>query len=204
MTCLAYLTQFDKEDSLDENFRQDYPLAYYSAEHWISHAKSGDIDGAHDLQNLAAHFFQHDRVCINWNRIWDIDLPSWLPAGYLSGAKIVPPLYYASSACLRVVAQRLLENDADVNAQGGKYGNALQAASYQGSEAIVKLLIESGADINAQGRFYSSVLQAASYRGSEAVVKLLIELNAKGGEYSRGQAARRNPRGFQRKRRRIW
>ena len=75
MTCLAYLVQFDKEDSLDENFEQDYPLARYAAEHWISHAKSGDIDGAPDLQKMAVHFFQRDCVCVNWNRIWDIDQP---------------------------------------------------------------------------------------------------------------------------------
>jgi len=31
---------------------------------------------------------------------------------------------------------------ADVNAQGGEYGNALQAASCHGYEAIVKLLLE--------------------------------------------------------------
>jgi ankyrin repeat protein len=36
----------------------------------------------------------------------------------------------------------LLENKADVNAQGGQYGNALQAASYHGHEAIVKLLLK--------------------------------------------------------------
>jgi len=34
----------------------------------------------------------------------------------------------------------LLEKGADVNAQGGRYGNILQAASAQGHEAVVKLL----------------------------------------------------------------
>jgi len=32
-----------------------------------------------------------------------------------------------------------------VNAHGGKYGNALQAASYKGHEGIVGLLLEKGA-----------------------------------------------------------
>ena len=31
----------------------------------------------------------------------------------------------------------LLENGAGVNAEGGKYGNALQAASYQGNEQLL-------------------------------------------------------------------
>ena len=41
----------------------------------------------------------------------------------------------------------LLENGAEVNAMGGEYGYALQAASasYNGNEAIVKVLLENGA-----------------------------------------------------------
>jgi ankyrin repeat protein len=46
------------------------------------------------------------------------------------------------------------------------YGNALQAASLQGHEAIVKLLLEKGADVNAQGGHYGNALQAASIRRS--------------------------------------
>ena len=60
----------------------------------------------------------------------------------------------------------LLEKGADVNAQGGEYGNALQAASYKGHSEIVKLLLEKGADVNAQGGEYGNALQAASYKGS--------------------------------------
>ncbi|KAH8752228.1 hypothetical protein F5883DRAFT_366071, partial [Diaporthe sp. PMI_573] len=43
------------------------------------------------------------------------------------------------------IVQLLLDNGADVNAPGGRYGNALQAASYAGHEMIVKLLLEKGA-----------------------------------------------------------
>ena len=49
------------------------------------------------------------------------------------------------------IVKMLIESGADVNAQGGIYGTALQIASERGSEAIVKMLIESGADVNAQG-----------------------------------------------------
>lgn len=50
-----------------------------------------------------------------------------------------------------MVALLLPEKGADVNDQGGEYGNALQAASTEGHEQIVRLLLEMGADINAKG-----------------------------------------------------
>ena len=41
--------------------------------------------------------------------------------------------------------QLLLDNGADVNAQGGKYGNALKAASSEGHEDVAQLLRDWGA-----------------------------------------------------------
>ncbi|KAJ7249840.1 ankyrin repeat-containing domain protein [Mycena rebaudengoi] len=96
-------------------------------------------------------------------------------------------LYVSSSFSHVEMVELLLKKGVDVNAQGGEYGNALQAASYNGQEAIVQLLIEKGADVNAQGGDYGNALQAASYDGDEAIVQLLIEkgadVNAQGGEY---------------------
>jgi hypothetical protein len=40
------------------------------------------------------------------------------------------------------MARILIEKGADVNAQGGYYGNALQAASHGGHEQVARLLIE--------------------------------------------------------------
>ena len=81
----------------------------------------------------------------------------------------------------------LLDAGAEVNAQGGGYGNALQVASYIGYEQVIKLLLHRGADINAQGGLYGNALQAASIGGHEQVVKLLLEqganVNAQGGQY---------------------
>lgn len=43
------------------------------------------------------------------------------------------------------MAEFLLEHRADFHAQGGRYGNALQAAEEGGSDKIVKLLLDHGA-----------------------------------------------------------
>jgi ankyrin repeat protein len=49
------------------------------------------------------------------------------------------------------VVKLLHDEAADVNARGGYYGNALQAASGEGHEQMVEPLLEKGANVNAQG-----------------------------------------------------
>jgi ankyrin repeat protein len=58
--------------------------------------------------------------------------------------------------------QMLLDGGADVNAQGGEYGNALQAASAGGHEKAVRMLLDAGAEVNAQGGWCGNAVQAAS------------------------------------------
>jgi hypothetical protein len=42
--------------------------------------------------------------------------------------------------------------------QVGKYGNALQVASYGGYKVVVQMLLDNGVDINAQGGVYGNTL----------------------------------------------
>jgi ankyrin repeat protein len=83
--------------------------------------------------------------------------------------------------------QLLLNNGADVNAQGGGFGNALQAASVNGNLEVVQLLVDEGADVKTQGGIYGNALQAASFNGRLEVVQLLVDegadVNAQGGIY---------------------
>jgi hypothetical protein len=48
--------------------------------------------------------------------------------------------------------QMFLDGGADVNAQGGEFGNALQAASLGGYENIEQLLLTKGADVRIASR----------------------------------------------------
>jgi ankyrin repeat protein len=68
---------------------------------------------------------------------------------------------------------------ADVNAQGGQYGNALQAASLEGYERVALMLIAAGANVNAQGGEYGNALQAASVWDREKVVQTLLAAGAR-------------------------
>lgn len=87
-------------------------------------------------------------------------------------------LYLASERGYAWIVTTLLRKGANPVASGGKYGNALQAASYGGHETTVAILLKSGADVNAQGGFYHGALQAASANGNAAVVRLLLETGA--------------------------
>jgi Ankyrin repeats (many copies) len=186
-TCLAYLLQFEKPDMLDPTTINKYPLAQYAAEYWVMHVHNGVEEGT-DVQQekLIRILFQprHTVPFISWVRIHDIVDP-WQICEEASD--IPSTIYYASSAGLLLAVRALVQNGVDVNVRGGRYGHALEAASYAGNEAVVGLLLEKGADVNAQGGCFGNALQAASYKGHEAIVNLLLEngadLNAQGGEY---------------------
>ncbi|KAH0602388.1 uncharacterized protein H6S33_008727 [Morchella sextelata] len=94
-------------------------------------------------------------------------------------------------------APKIAKSHSYVNAQGGRYGNALQAAAYNGHEKIVQMLLDRGADVNAQGGLYGNTLQAAASLGREKVVQMLLDrgadVNAQGGLYRNAlQAATRS------------
>ena len=68
----------------------------------------------------------------------------------------------------------LLIAGADVNAQGGIYGNALHAASEKGYKQIAKILLDVGANINAQSWKHGNTLHTAAYLGKDAMLELLL------------------------------
>uniref|UniRef100_A0A093V073 Putative transporter MCH4 n=1 Tax=Talaromyces marneffei PM1 TaxID=1077442 RepID=A0A093V073_TALMA len=69
----------------------------------------------------------------------------------------------------------LLDRGADVNFQGGYFGNALQVASFKGHKEIMKLLLDNGAGINIQGGHFVNALKAASAGNQEGIKGLLLE-----------------------------
>ncbi|KAK4067399.1 uncharacterized protein Triagg1_7579 [Trichoderma aggressivum f. europaeum] len=77
-------------------------------------------------------------------------------------------------------AQWLLEHcpNINVNARGGFFGSALQAAAYTGRTLLVRILLEKGANINARGGNYQSALNAAVVRGCWDIVEILLKAGA--------------------------
>jgi hypothetical protein len=63
----------------------------------------------------------------------------------------------------------------DVNAQGGIFGTALQAAAYSGQTRSIHKLLEKGAQIGISGGKYRNPLNAAIIRGYWDIVDILLE-----------------------------
>ncbi|KAF5353857.1 hypothetical protein D9758_010567 [Tetrapyrgos nigripes] len=122
------------------------------------------------------------KICLSLNKHWRqaekhlSHFPPWEPTDRLHNA--------ARDGNLDIV-KVFVENGADVNAGGGLYGFALQAAAYGGHLDIVKYLVEKGADVNSKGGVYGFAVQAAADRMD--IVKYLVEkgadVNAEGGYY---------------------
>ncbi|EUC28323.1 hypothetical protein COCCADRAFT_30391 [Bipolaris zeicola 26-R-13] len=88
------------------------------------------------------------------------------------------PLIIAAEQGHYEMIEILVDKGADVNAQSGQYGNALQAASTKGYKEIAMLLLDKGADVNAQSGQYGNALQVASVVGHKEIAMLLLDKGA--------------------------
>jgi hypothetical protein len=204
-TCVAYLLQF--EQRIGRDIHMSHRFRSYAAEHWIQHTRpNNDDDGI--LRQLILNLL-HPEVYLKWLVLcpWNTDYNKWAPIYcmadfglaivcrdllqngadiYVQGGPYGNPLLIASSSGHDSTVRLLLENGADINAQG-PYGNALRAASIGGHDDIVQLLLEKGADIKAPEGVFGSPLQLASSGGHRAIVQLLLEngadVNEKDGMY---------------------
>ncbi|KAL7917449.1 ankyrin repeat-containing domain protein [Trichoderma austrokoningii] len=88
----------------------------------------------------------------------------------------------------------LLDQGADYNAEGGRFGTSLQAAAARSVAShphskvqILKLLINKGADINQQGGEFGTALQAVCRSPNVDLIPMLLEygadVDAKSGRY---------------------
>ncbi|KAJ7511655.1 ankyrin repeat-containing domain protein [Mycena galericulata] len=175
-TCIAYLCSFDNYEVLKAS-----PLALYAAENWHHHVNSQG-DSRELILVLMELLSPGSPQYANMLRLRRMTMLG--PRGEKDDNT---PLALSAELGVLLGVQALLVKGANVNAQGGYYGNALQAASFEGHTEIMRALLEKGADVNAQGGEYGNALQAASYRGHTEIVQALLEkgtdINTQGGYY---------------------
>ncbi|KAF9060626.1 ankyrin repeat-containing domain protein [Rhodocollybia butyracea] len=85
----------------------------------------------------------------------------------------LPYIQEAAQRDLWDIVKLLVKNNADINAPGGSYGNALGTAVYKREWEIAQFLIQNGADVNAGAQ-----LNHAAYIERWDVVQFLVENGA--------------------------
>ena len=187
-SCLGYLLQFQRLDSLTNQSIEESKLARYSAQFWTTHVQAVPHK-AEALSRLIMKLFSiGNHAYLNWIRICNPDNSQQGPDVTRQLKNVPTPLYYASLLGLtEIVNLLILEAGADVNMRGGRYGSALQAASVGGYDKVVELLLSEGANVNARGGLYGSAVQAASVGGHDKMVELLLsrgaDVKAEGGGF---------------------
>ena len=181
--CLSYLIikelPLAKDRSHAKELGFSYPFLEYASTCIFDHAEETQEIAQEDfVQCLQQPHGEFERLR-HLHNVFE-EIPSF---GCVRGVRLLYMLsLYGHHKLVKVV---LLKKGADVNAQGGLFSNALQAASVQGHKEIVAMLLEKGADVNAQGGFFGNALQAASNEGHKEIVAMLLEkganVNAQGG-----------------------
>ena len=198
-TCITYLLQFDQLDLLVEEELKKFPLAAYAADFWVKHMRVSENErhmalplGLKILSSNSFALSNSVRIC---KRSDDFE---YRPISKNDKTILDMPLYFASAHGLFYSVISILERGADVNANDGILGPALQLAAYGRQHHIVRLLLERGADPNAVGSEYGTALQAACRAGDLEIVQLLLDNGAdvnapRAGRYGSALGAAFNP-----------
>ena len=186
--CMSYIAMKELEPLATDRshikmvLALNYPFLEYVSTYVLYHAEEAQV-GCIAQQALVRRLQQPHREFERLRSFHDV-FQEW-NASYGMGVGLLYTLSF--HGYYELVQMVLLEKGADVNAQGGHYGTALQAASKQGHGQIVQRLLEKGADVNAQGGHYGNALVAASVRVHDQIVQRLLEkgadVNAQGGLY---------------------
>jgi hypothetical protein len=186
--CLVYLLRFRGDEWRNPDCESVFPLARYAAKYWTRHARASGMLSEEQKRLSVELFTQNTTSYIAWVRFFNVDRPRDSTPYIRRELHHMPtPLYIASREGIANAVIAILSAGADVNAEGGEYGTALQAAVVRGHKEVVQMLLEARADVNAKGGEYGTALQVAVRKGYTEVVQILLkagaDVNPKGGEY---------------------
>ena len=173
--CLGLLLHLDEDTRLD-----NYPLAEYTAEHWIDHCHfenvSGIVEGA--LKRL---FHPRQPHLAIWLWIYDPTLDFWERMKQKRAERPLPPsgtrLHYAARCGLHTIVKFLvIEHSQDVNSsRSDNMSTPLFEATLWGYVEVVRVLLECGADSSAQDNDEQSPLHYASFQENVKLARMLLE-----------------------------
>ena len=179
--CLGVLLRLDEH--IDGEIFNNLPLARYAAEHWVSHARFGNVSS-----------LVEDGI----DRLFDVEKPYFAMWRWVSQFKHTPtlkrtptmnfnlpveaPLCIAALLGLRDLVERLLiKHPEDLNSERSPWGSPLCAAAARGHAHVTSLLLERGARTDSQTalwpRFLPPMHQASQF-GHVAIGKQLLDHGA--------------------------
>ncbi|KAF8463221.1 ankyrin repeat-containing domain protein [Russula ochroleuca] len=161
--CLTVLLQLD--ENMDKKRLETFPLAFYAARHWVDHAKYEDV--ASRIQDAMEELFNPNKPYLAaWTWIHDMD--SYQVREIIDDLEERPTrpegtaLYYAVLCGFSGLANYLIiTHGENVNAECGKHGTPLHAASYKGHTDTARLLLAHGVDVNTTDESKRTSLRSA-------------------------------------------
>ena len=139
---------------LNDGYFSKHPFLSYAATYWAVHYRDGRMHS-----ELAARLLERDKETYDW--IVDKDCQT---------------LQRAVDGRHTQLVSLLLTKGVDVNAEGGNWGNALQAAAYFADDRTLELLLENGVELSRRTEW--KVLRAAIERGDQQIVQILLNHGA--------------------------
>ena len=177
--CLGTLLRLDRisEDSVMDQF----PLARYAAEHWVTHAQFEAVS-SYIREGMKILFDAKKPYFSAWIWIYDIDvkprhgLTFWYFSTKMSDAG---PIYYAALCGFHDLVEHLINGRSqEVNTIGGFYVSPLVAALAMEHFEVAELLYQHGAHIDVQGYYKCTPLYVASREGHLEFAQWLLRHGA--------------------------
>ena len=178
--CMGALLRLDDRPE-DSDVESSSPLSRYAAEHWVAHAKYGNMSAC--LRKAMEYLFDLDKPYFAaWKQLYDMDKRprDSIFFRFTHEERLdAHPLYYAALCGFQDLAKHLiLKCPQHVNARGGYYVTPLVAALGGEHFQTAKILHDNGADPNVEGYLQTTALHSAAYYGDLQMVQVLLELNA--------------------------
>ncbi|KAK5082321.1 hypothetical protein LTR05_007467 [Lithohypha guttulata] len=148
---------------MSRELSKSFPFIDYATKRMFQHAELAELHGIPQITFLthmtvgqrgdSEHNFSRWR---RWRNIMERHAAR-------KDKKGVPILYVLAHQNLHHLVEVMAKASFDVNGQGGRYGNALQAACFLGHVETVRILLRHGADANAEGGEHRHALLVAAH-----------------------------------------
>ena len=172
--CLIVLLSLD--GGVNKAMIKNFPLAYYAARYWVSHAKFGNVS-LHAQDAMRRMFDPNEPYFSAWAWLEDYD-ESRDSISNTPSTPEVPPLHRAARDGLDGVVDWLIASRSQNPDEFHARKTPIYGACGRGNLKVVQVLINHGADVNAKRSFGWRPLHFASNNGRLEIVRLLINSGA--------------------------